>query len=135
MHIAAALGKPVASIFGPTNPVQVGPYGQPESVVRLDLPCSPCNYRRLSQCPHGHACMRDLPAEMVLAKTLELVPKGLLAARKTPGKHCARPCPLPIQPPRPPACPGCRFSPRLRRASSASCWASGRWSASLRSRR
>lgn len=85
MHIAAALEKPVASIFGPTNPVHVGPYGQPESVVRLDLPCSPCNYRRWSQCPHGHACMRDLPAEAVLAKTLELVPKGLLAALKNSG--------------------------------------------------
>lgn len=76
MHIAAALGKPVVSIFGPTNPVQVGPYGQPGSVVRLALPCSPCNYRRLSQCPFHHACMRDLPAEMVLAKALELAPPG-----------------------------------------------------------
>ena len=73
MHIAAALGKPAVSIFGPTNPVQVGPYGQPGSVVRLDLPCSPCNYRRLDQCPNGHACMRDLPASMVIARIRSLL--------------------------------------------------------------
>jgi heptosyltransferase-2 len=68
MHIAAALGRPAVSIFGPTNPAQVGPYGQPESVVRLNLPCSPCNFRRLGQCPNGHACMRDLTVEMVMSR-------------------------------------------------------------------
>jgi heptosyltransferase-1 len=73
MHVAAALGRPVISIFGPTNPVQVGPYGQPRSVVRLDLPCSPCNFRRLSQCPHSHACMRDLPIDMVMDRLREIL--------------------------------------------------------------
>ena len=28
MHVAAALGKPVVGIFGPTNPARTGPYGQ-----------------------------------------------------------------------------------------------------------
>ena len=51
MHVAASLDKPMVSVFGPTNPVHIGPYERPESVVRIDLPCSPCNYRRLSQCP------------------------------------------------------------------------------------
>jgi lipopolysaccharide heptosyltransferase II len=76
MHIAAALGKPAVSIFGPTNPVQVGPYGQPKSVIRLDLPCSPCNFRLLSQCPIGHACMRELSTETVMEKV-----RAVLAAR------------------------------------------------------
>jgi heptosyltransferase-1 len=66
MHLAVALETPVVSIFGPTNPVHIGPYGRPEAVVRLDLPCSPCNYRRLRQCPYGHACMEQLTAGMVL---------------------------------------------------------------------
>ena len=73
MHIGAALGKPTVSIFGPTNPVQVGPYGQPGSVVRLALPCSPCNYRRLAQCPNDHACMRDLTVDMVMERIRELL--------------------------------------------------------------
>jgi len=72
-HIAAALGRPGVTIFGPTNPVQVGPYGQPGSVVRLDLPCSPCNYRRLSQCPYNHACMRDLTVEMVMDRIRQVL--------------------------------------------------------------
>ena len=73
MHLAAALNRPVVSVFGPTNPVRVGPYRRPESVVRLELSCSPCNFRRLSQCPFGHACMRDLPAEMVLDRARQIL--------------------------------------------------------------
>jgi heptosyltransferase I len=42
MHVAAALGKPLAAMFGPTEPRRTGPYGHPESVLRIDLPCSPC---------------------------------------------------------------------------------------------
>ncbi len=73
MHVAAALGRPTVSIFGPTNPVQVGPYGQPGSVLRLPLACSPCNYRRLIQCPHSHACMRDLTVDMVMDRVREVL--------------------------------------------------------------
>jgi heptosyltransferase I len=77
MHVAASLGKPMVSVFGPTNPVHIGPYQRAESVVRLDLPCSPCNYRRLSQCPFGHACMKQVTSEMVVERAQEI-----LAARK-----------------------------------------------------
>ncbi len=66
MHLAVALGRPVVSVFGPTNPIWVGPYHRPEAVVRADLPCSPCYFRRLSQCPHDHACMNQLSAEEVI---------------------------------------------------------------------
>jgi heptosyltransferase-1 len=77
MHVAASLGKPMVSVFGPTNPVHIGPYQRPESVVRLDLPCSPCNYRRLSQCPFDHACMKQVTSAMVV----ERVQKILTAAK------------------------------------------------------
>ena len=42
MHVAAALGKPVVAIFGPTEPRRTGPYGQRQRVVQLNLPCVPC---------------------------------------------------------------------------------------------
>ncbi len=42
MHVAAALGKPLVALFGPTEPQRTGPYGQLESVLRIELPCSPC---------------------------------------------------------------------------------------------
>jgi heptosyltransferase I len=68
MHLAVAFARPVVSIFGPTNPVQIGPYRRPEVVVRADLPCSPCNFRRLAQCPHNHACMQRVTAGSVIER-------------------------------------------------------------------
>ena len=68
MHLAVAFARPVVSVFGPTNPVHIGPYRRPEAVVRADLPCSPCNYRRLAQCPHNHACMQTVTAASVIER-------------------------------------------------------------------
>ncbi|HSV14793.1 MAG TPA: lipopolysaccharide heptosyltransferase II [Tepidisphaeraceae bacterium] len=62
MHIAAALGRPLVTMFGPTSPVRTGPYQQMDSVVRLDIPCSPCFSRR---CSH-QSCLRWLEADPVL---------------------------------------------------------------------
>src|SRR5256886_915531 len=73
MHVAASLGKPMVSFFGPTNPVHIGPYERPESVVRVDLPCSPCNYRRLSQCPFDHACMKQVTSAMVVERVQKIL--------------------------------------------------------------
>ena len=73
MHVAVSLGKPMVSVFGPTNPVRVGPYHQPESVVRVDLPCSPCNYRWLSQCPFDHACMKQVTSPMVVERVRKIL--------------------------------------------------------------
>jgi len=42
MHVAAALGKPLIALFGPTAPERTGPHGQQHNVLRLKLPCSPC---------------------------------------------------------------------------------------------
>ena len=66
MHVAVAVGTRVVSVFGPTNPVWIGPYGRPHAVVRADLGCSPCNLRRLRQCPHDHRCIRGVSGQMVI---------------------------------------------------------------------
>jgi len=55
MHIAAALGKPLVALFGPTEPRRTGPYHQLDSVLRIDLPCSPClksrcHYEKPNEC-------------------------------------------------------------------------------------
>ncbi len=42
MHVAAALGKPVVSVFGPTEARRTGPYGQIEQTLRIPLACAPC---------------------------------------------------------------------------------------------
>ncbi len=64
MHIAAALGKPLVTMFGPTNPVRTGPYGRMDSVVRVGLPCSPCYSKK---CSHI-SCLNWLYPEMVLKR-------------------------------------------------------------------
>jgi lipopolysaccharide heptosyltransferase I len=63
MHIAAALGKPLVALFGPTNPIRTGPYGRADSVLRVDIPCSPCYSRR---CSHK-SCLAWLTTRPVLA--------------------------------------------------------------------
>jgi lipopolysaccharide heptosyltransferase I len=68
MHLAVALNRPVVSIFGPTDPLWIGPYRRPNSVLSAALTCSPCYLRRLSRCAHGHACMRGVSAEAVIER-------------------------------------------------------------------
>jgi lipopolysaccharide heptosyltransferase I len=63
MHIAAALGRPLVTPYGPTGVRQTGPFGRFDSVVRLDLPCSPCFSRT---CSH-HSCMEWLQIEALLS--------------------------------------------------------------------
>jgi ADP-heptose:LPS heptosyltransferase len=63
MHIAAAMNRPLVTVFGPTNPVRTGPYQRMGSVVRLNLSCSPCYSRT---CSH-QSCLRWLPEESVVA--------------------------------------------------------------------
>lgn len=43
MHLAVAVGTPVVAVFGPSDPVRYAPRGPFDRVVRIDLPCSPCN--------------------------------------------------------------------------------------------
>ena len=66
IHIAAALARPLVTVVGPTSAIRTGPYGRPATIVRRELACAPCFLKRVSQCPHEHACMRDLAPETVL---------------------------------------------------------------------
>ncbi|HBI43245.1 MAG TPA: hypothetical protein DDY78_10370 [Planctomycetales bacterium] len=73
MHLTVALGRPVVCVFGPTDPVWIGPYGRPHAVVRAGLPCSPCYLRRLQACPNGHACMKEVTGAMVIERMEEVL--------------------------------------------------------------
>ena len=67
MHVAAALGKPVLALFGPTEPRRTGPYGQLENVLRIELPCSPC---RKSHCSwkNPNECLTAISPAMVFER-------------------------------------------------------------------
>jgi ADP-heptose:LPS heptosyltransferase len=73
MHLSVALDRPVVSVFGPTDRVWIGPYGQPHAVVRADVPCAPCYLRALSCCPHEHRCMKEVTASQVIERLEEVL--------------------------------------------------------------
>jgi lipopolysaccharide heptosyltransferase II len=71
MHAAAALGKPLVALFGPTEPRRTGPYGQLENAVQLALPCCPC---MKSRCHFERPmdCLRALPPALVFGRIMAL---------------------------------------------------------------
>ncbi len=72
MHAAAALGKPLVALFGPTEPRRTGPYGHLENVLRLDLPCSPC---LKSHCVYEkpNECLKAMTPAMVFGRVQKLL--------------------------------------------------------------
>jgi heptosyltransferase I len=89
MHLAVALGRPVVSIFGPTDPVWAGPYRREGAVLRADLPCSPCYLRLLSRCAYGHACMQQVSADAAIERMENFMAKGPSPA-KAPAPQAGR---------------------------------------------
>ena len=68
MHIAAAVGTPTVSLFGPTAPARHGPYGNAEHIV-LEKPvsCRPCYKRVCYRKDAPHLCMMEVRAAEVAA--------------------------------------------------------------------
>lgn len=67
MHIAAAVGRPVIAIYGPTSPTFTPPTAQTAFVLHTQLACQPCHQR---ECPlphdqNHHACMLNISVETV----------------------------------------------------------------------
>ncbi len=70
-HIAAALGKPVVTLLGPTLPVWIENPSVRGPMLRAELDCLGCGKRI---CPLGHhRCMRELTPERVLREVAALV--------------------------------------------------------------
>lgn len=68
MHVAAAVRRPVIAIFGPTDPVSTGPYGQLGNVLQnLALPCVPC-MRQTCTFEDPLACLRSITPQSVALK-------------------------------------------------------------------
>ncbi|PTN38906.1 lipopolysaccharide heptosyltransferase II [Desulfonatronum sp. SC1] len=72
MHVAAALNRPLAAIYGSSDPGFTPPLSPTSRVVSMGLKCSPCFQR---QCPEGHLnCLRKLTPDRVLDRLAELIP-------------------------------------------------------------
>ncbi len=61
MHIAAALGVRVFTVFGPTDPLRTGPYGKGHSIIKANISCAPCFKKACDDVK----CMNSISAEKV----------------------------------------------------------------------
>jgi ADP-heptose:LPS heptosyltransferase len=83
MHLASATGTPIVAIFGPSDPARYAPTGPRDRVVRVDLPCSPCN--RIRQPParcvgHTPDCLMGVSVADVLKAIDDVVWPDRMAA-------------------------------------------------------
>jgi len=70
-HIAAAMGIGIVTIFGSTDPVWAQIDYPAERIVRIDVPCSPCQ-QKICPLPQGrdhHKCMTGISVDTVLEAT------------------------------------------------------------------
>ena len=67
-HIAAAMGAPTVSLYGPTDPGLTGAYGPSQLHLHADLPCAPClsrNCKIASSSSIMPPCFETLPPKKV----------------------------------------------------------------------
>ena len=74
-HVAAAFDVPVVTLFGSTDPVWAQIDYERERILRVDVPCSPCQSKtcREGRGPTFHQCMTAITPEMVLVAAEELL--------------------------------------------------------------
>lgn len=73
MHIAAATGVPVISLWGATSPIRSAPWGSEQLVLQGPAACSPCYTQ---QCRIGRVCMQRITAERVLEVVEQVLHKS-----------------------------------------------------------
>ncbi len=76
MHLAAAAGTPVVSLWGATTPARSAPVGSQDLVLVGRVACAPCYLR---QCPIGRQCMRDITPDRVMAQVARVLAGSRLA--------------------------------------------------------
>jgi len=90
MHLAAAEGVPLVSLWGPSRPGLYAPKGADNRVIYADYPCSPCMLMFTTfegmWCEHEGWCMQTIEADDVLeavSTTLQRCDDRGAAARST----------------------------------------------------
>lgn len=72
LHLAAAAGRPVVGLFGPTRSDD-GFWCHPGAALERDLPCRPCSRHGSDRCPIGdQLCLEDIGPDEVFEATKAL---------------------------------------------------------------
>jgi ADP-heptose:LPS heptosyltransferase len=75
LHVAAALGRPIVAIYGPSDPRYTGPHNQAERVLQAkNLPCVPC-MKQTCNYPEPLACLHAITPEQVAMRAITFVTK------------------------------------------------------------
>ncbi len=97
-HIAAAVGTPIISLFGPTSPASSRPWASRSAavVIRSRTPCAPCFGKPDFVRCREHVCMRSIRVEEVVHASADLLcgeieqdtsaSEGHLEPHKTPAQ-------------------------------------------------
>lgn len=77
MHLASAVGTPVVTFFGPSEPWKFHPTGVPYRLLEVDLPCRPCDYVHcVWQEEQRFQCMTRQSPDAIADAALELLSGG-----------------------------------------------------------
>ena len=78
MHLAAALGRPVVAIFGPTSAERAGPYGGGHVVLGRRVECAGCHERvcRFAGRAEELQCQRAISVDEVFAAVRQVLEGG-----------------------------------------------------------
>ena len=86
IHIAAAVGTPTLTIFGPSSPTSWAPRGKEHDIVFKDLPCVPCRQKGcqnsgFSRCLDELNVAEVIPMLNARLSSLDSLPNGSKPAR------------------------------------------------------
>jgi lipopolysaccharide heptosyltransferase II len=74
LHIAAGLGRPTVSLFGPSCIKKWAPRGQHHIAISKNLSCSPCSqFGNIPNCRINARCMAEITVEEVLGAVEKLL--------------------------------------------------------------
>lgn len=96
VHIASALGVPVAGLYGPNTPALYGPWGSDGIAFYGELRCSPCitNFNaktHICRHPDGKgACMRKISPEEVYQRIRGCYFQAVQGQNRENAKTCSR---------------------------------------------
>jgi ADP-heptose:LPS heptosyltransferase len=73
-HLAAACGTPTLAIYsGSHQPQEWGPRGDRVHAIMALVPCSPCGYDKLEECPNDHLCMKQIAPETIADQAIAML--------------------------------------------------------------